>query len=178
DLCMAAELVTPEGVNFMASQGRGLVCLTLTRDRMRQLGIPLMVPDAVGLGQQFGASIEARHGVSTGISAADRATTIQAAIADHARPDDVVMPGHIFPIVVRDGGVLVRAGLAEASVDLARLAGCKPAAAVCAILDDHGNLAGPADLEALAGLFGLPVINVADVAAYRLRNESLIHRVA
>jgi len=178
DLCIAAERVTPDAVNFMAAHARGLVCLTLTRERMRQLGIPLMVPDAVGHGQQFGASIEARHGVSTGISTADRATTIQAAIADRAGPDDIVMPGHVFPLVVRDGGVLARAGLAEASVDLVRLAGCKPAAAVCGILDDHGNLAGPADLEALAELFGLTMIGIGDIAAYRLRTESLIHRAA
>jgi len=177
DLCMAAELVTPESINFMATHARGLVCVNLTRERMQQLGIPLMVPDAVG-GQPFGASIEARDGVSTGISAGDRATTILAVMADDASPADVVMPGHIFPVMVRQGGVLVRAALTEASVDLVRLAGCKPGAAVCAILDDNGNLAEQPDLEALAALFALTVVDVADVVAYRLRKESLVHRVS
>jgi len=177
DLCMAAELVTPDAVNFMATHARGLVCLALTPQKMRSMGIPLMVPDSVG-GQPFGASIEARRGVSTGISAADRATTIQAVMAADAGPDDVVMPGHVFPVLVRDGGVLVRAALTEASVDLVRLAGVQPAAAYCAILDDAGNLAGREDLEALAELFDLKIVEVADVVAYRLRNESLVHRVA
>jgi len=177
-LCMAAELVTPDAINFMATHARGLVCLGLTRERMHQLGIPLMVPDAVGSRQPFGASIEARRGVSTGISAGDRSTTILACMADDAGPDDVVMPGHIFPILVREGGVLVRAALTEASVDVVRLAGLKPAAAVCTILDDQGALAGRADLETLAELFNLAIIDVADVVAYRLRNESLVHRVA
>ena len=178
DLCMAAELVTAEAVNFMATHARGLVCLSLTRERMQQVGIPLMVPDAVASRQPFGASIEARHGVTTGISAGDRATTIRAVMADEASPADVVMPGHIFPILARAGGVLVRAALTEASVDLARLAGLKPAAAVCAILEDSGALAEPADLEALAQLFDLKVVDVADVVAYRLRKESLVHRAA
>jgi 3,4-dihydroxy 2-butanone 4-phosphate synthase/GTP cyclohydrolase II len=177
-LCLAAELVTADAINFMATHARGLVCLSLTRERLRQLGIPLMVPDAIAGRQPFGASIEARRGVSTGISAGDRATTILAAMADEAGPDDVVMPGHIFPILAREGGVLVRAALTEASVDVARLAGLKPAAAVCTILDDQGGLAGRADLEALAELFELTIIEVADVVAYRLRKESLVHRVA
>ncbi|HXQ21227.1 MAG TPA: GTP cyclohydrolase II [Candidatus Acidoferrales bacterium] len=176
-LCMAAELVTADAVNFMATHARGLVCLCLTQDRMRALGIPLMVPDAVGSRQPFGASIEARRGVSTGISAGDRATTIQAAMADDAGPSDIVMPGHIFPILARQGGVLVRAGLTEASVDLVRVAGRKPAAAVCAILDDQGTLAGRADLAALGELFDLVIVEVADVVGYRLRKESLVHRV-
>ena len=178
NLCIAAELVTADAVNFMAMHARGLVCLCLTRERMQTLAIPLMVPDAVGTRHRFGASIEARRGVSTGISAADRATTIQAVMADDAKPGDVVMPGHVFPIVTREGGVLVRAGLTEAAVDLVRLAGCRPAATVCAILNDSGALAGADDLEALAELFELKTIDVADVVAYRLRNESLVHRVA
>jgi 3,4-dihydroxy 2-butanone 4-phosphate synthase/GTP cyclohydrolase II len=177
-LCMAAELVTADAINFMATHARGLVCLSLTRDRLQRLGIPLMVPDAMGHSLPFGASIEARRGVTTGISAGDRATTILAAMADDAGPEDVVMPGHIFPIVARQGGVLVRAALIEASVDVARLAGLKPAATVCTILDDHGALAGRADLEALAELFELTIIDVAEVVAYRLRKESLVHRVA
>jgi 3,4-dihydroxy 2-butanone 4-phosphate synthase / GTP cyclohydrolase II len=177
-LCMAAERVTPDAVNFMATHGRGLVCLCLTKDHMRALGIPLMVPDAVASRQPFGASIEARHGVTTGISAADRATTIRAVMADGAGPADVVMPGHIFPILARDGGVLVRAALTEAAVDVIRLAGLKPAAAVCAILDDNGSLAARADLEALAELFELTILEVAEVVAHRLRKESLVHRVA
>jgi len=178
DLCMAAESVTPDAVNFMATHARGLVCLSLTKERMHQLGIPLMVPDAIGGGRAFGASIEARRGVTTGISAADRATTIQAVVADNAGPDDVVMPGHIFPVMARAGGVLVRAALTEASVDLVRLAGLQPAGAICAILDDSGNLAARGDLEALAELFDLKIIDIADVVAYRLRKESLVHRVA
>ena len=177
-VCVAAELVTPDAINFMATHARGLVCLALTRERMQQLGIPLMVPDAVGSRQPFGASIEARRGVSTGISAGDRATTILAVMADDAGPDDVVMPGHIFPVLARGGGVLVRAALTEASVDVARLAGLKPAATVCTILDDQGALAGRADLAALAELFELTIIDVAEVVAYRLRKESLVHRVA
>jgi 3,4-dihydroxy 2-butanone 4-phosphate synthase/GTP cyclohydrolase II len=178
DLCLAAELVTPEAVNFMATHARGLVCLSLTRERMQQVGIPLMVPDAGSGRQPFGASIEARHGVTTGISAGDRATTILAVMADDAGPADVVMPGHIFPVLAREGGVLVRAALTEASVDLVRLAGLKPGAAVCAILDDDGGLAEQADLAALADLFELTIVEVADVVAYRLRNESLVHRVS
>ncbi|HVN83718.1 MAG TPA: GTP cyclohydrolase II [Candidatus Binatia bacterium] len=179
DLCVAAEHVTPASVNFMATHARGLVCLSLTAERMRQLGIPLMVPDApAGKLRPFGASIEARDGVTTGISAADRATTIAVTVRDDAGPDDVVMPGHVFPIQVRNGGVLVRAGLPEASADLARLAGLKPAAALCAILRDDGTLAGLEDLEALAELFELKMIRIADLVAYRLRTESLVHRVA
>jgi 3,4-dihydroxy 2-butanone 4-phosphate synthase / GTP cyclohydrolase II len=179
DLCMAAELVTPDAVNFMATHARGLVCLCLTQERMRALAIPLMVPEGGVAGRHpFGASIEARRGVSTGISAADRATTIQAVMADDATPADIVMPGHIFPVMARAGGVLVRAGLTEASVDFVRMAGCKPAAAVCAILDDDGTLAGRDDLTALAELFELKIVEVAEVVAYRLRKESLVHRAA
>lgn len=177
-LCMAAELVTADAINFMATHARGLVCLSLMHQRMQQLGIPLMVPEAIGHRQPFGASIEARRGVTTGISAHDRATTIHAAMADDAGPDDVVMPGHIFPILAREGGVLVRAALTEASVDVARLAGCKPAAVVCTVLDDQGAVAGRADLEALAELFELPIVELPEVVAYRLRTESLVHRVA
>jgi 3,4-dihydroxy 2-butanone 4-phosphate synthase/GTP cyclohydrolase II len=178
DLCVAAERVTPEAVNFMAAHGRGLVCLSLTDERLHRLGIPWMVPDApTTLRRPFGASIEARRGVTTGISASDRATTIRAAIADNAGPDDLVMPGHVFPIVGRRGGVLVRAGLTEASIDLARLAGLEPAAATCAVLRDDGTLAELPDLENLADLFDLKIVRISDLVAYRLRNESLVHRV-
>ena len=178
-LCMAAELTTPDAVNFMAMHGRGLVCLSMTEERLRQLGIPLMAPDAPSVVRRsYGASIEARRGVTTGISAHDRAATIQAAMAPGAGPDDIVMPGHVVPIVARAGGVLVRAGLTEAAVDLIRLAGRQPAAAVCAILTDDGNLATADDLEALAELFELKIVRVPDLVAYRLRTESLVHRVA
>lgn len=178
-LCMAAELVTPDAVNFMAMHGRGLVCLSMTEDRLRQLGIPLMAPDAPSVVRRsYGASIEARRGVTTGISAHDRAATIQAAMAPGAGPDDIVMPGHVVPIVGRGGGVLARAGLTEAAVDLVRLSGLQPAAAVCAILTDDGSLAQLPDLEALAELFELRMVRIPDLVAYRLRTESLVQRVA
>ncbi len=176
-VCAAAELITPEGVNFMATHARGLVCLSLTQERMRALGIPLLVPDSIGR-HPFGASIEARRGVTTGISAADRATTIRAVMADNASPADIIMPGHVFPVMARDGGVLVRAAATEASVDLVRLAGLKAAAVVCAILNDAGTLATRSDLEALAGRFDLTIIEVGEVIASRLCKESLVHRVA
>lgn len=177
-LCMAAELVTADAVNFMATHARGLVCLCLTVEHMHRVGIPLMAADAAGSRRPFGASIEARRGVSTGISAADRAVTIQTVLADDAGPDDIVMPGHVFPLMARDGGVLVRAGLTEAALDLARLAGLKPAAAVCTLLNDAGVLATREDLDAFAELFELRIVEVADLVAYRLRHESLVHRVA
>lgn len=178
-LCMAADQVTPEAVNFMAMHGRGLVCLALTDERLRRLGIPLMAPDAPSVVRRsYGASIEARRGVTTGISASDRATTIQAAMAPEAGPDDIVMPGHVIPIVGRAGGVLARPGLTEAAIDLTRLAGREPAAAVCAILTDDGSLAEAEDLRALAELFELRIVRIPDLVAYRLRTESLVERVA
>jgi 3,4-dihydroxy 2-butanone 4-phosphate synthase/GTP cyclohydrolase II len=178
-LCMAAELVTPDAVNFMAMHGRGLVCLSMTEERLRQLGIPLMAPEAPSVVRRsYGASIEARRGVTTGISAHDRSTTIRAAMAPGAGPDDIVMPGHVVPIVGRAGGVLVRAGLTEAAVDIARLAGLQPAAAVCAVLTDDGGLAEPADLDALAQLFDLKIVRIPDLVAYRLRTESLVQPIA
>ena len=178
-LCMAADLVTPEAVNFMAMHGRGLVCLSLTEERLRHLGIPLIAPEAPSvLRRSYGATIEARRGVTTGISAHDRATTIRAALAPDAGPDDLVMPGHVVPIVGRGGGVLARPGLTEAAIDLARLAGRAPAAAVCAILKDDGDLAEPADLTALAALFELETVRIPDLVAYRLRTESLVERIA
>lgn len=178
-LCLTADQVTPEAVNFMAMHGRGLVCLALTDDRLRRLGIPLMAPDAPSvMRRSYGASIEARRGVTTGISAADRATTIQAAMGPNASPDDIVMPGHVIPIVGRAGGVLARPGLTEAAIDLSRLAGREPAAAVCAILRDDGSLAEPDDLQALAELFDLRIVRIPDLVAYRLRTESLVERIA
>jgi 3,4-dihydroxy 2-butanone 4-phosphate synthase/GTP cyclohydrolase II len=178
-LCMAADLVNAEAVNFMAMHGRGLVCLSLTEERLRKLGIPLIAPEAPSvLRRSYGATIEARRGVTTGISAHDRATTIQAAMAAGAGPDDLVMPGHVVPMVGRGGGVLERPGLTEAAIDLARLAGREPAAAVCAILKDDGGLAEADDLAALAELFELKTVRIPDLVAYRLRTESLVERVA
>ncbi|MGD9763079.1 MAG: GTP cyclohydrolase II [Candidatus Binatia bacterium] len=178
-LCMMAEQVTAEAVNFMATHARGLVCLCMTEERLRQLGIPLMAPESASATRRsYGASIEARRGVTTGISAADRATTIRAAMAPDAGPDDLVMPGHVMPIVGRAGGVLARAGLTEAAIDLARMAGGAPAAAVCTILKDDGSLAGPSDLDALTKAFGLRVVRLSELVAHRLRNESLAERIA
>jgi 3,4-dihydroxy 2-butanone 4-phosphate synthase / GTP cyclohydrolase II len=178
-LCMAADMVTADAVNFMAMHGRGLVCLSMTEEQLRRLGIPLMAPEAPSVVRRsYGASIEARRGVTTGISAQDRAVTIRAAMAPDAGPDDIVMPGHVVPIVGRGGGVLVRAGLTEAAIDLARLSGRQPAAAVCAILTDDGSLATLPDLEALAELFELKIVRISDLVAHRLRTESVVHRVA
>jgi 3,4-dihydroxy 2-butanone 4-phosphate synthase/GTP cyclohydrolase II len=178
-LCMAAQFVDPDAVNFMAAHGRGLVCLSMTEGRMRSLGIPLMVPDSPSLaGRSYGASIEAAEGVTTGISAHDRARTIRAAVDEDANPDSIVMPGHIITVASRKGGVLVRAGLTEASIDLARLAGVEAAAAVCAILEDDGSLASQETLQRLADELSLPIVDVSDVVQYRLRTESLVHKIA
>ncbi|GIW41228.1 MAG: riboflavin biosynthesis protein RibBA [Candidatus Binatia bacterium] len=175
-LLSSGERVTPKTVNFMAAYGRGLVCLGLTAERMRQLGIPL-IGGAPGR-KAFGASFEARRGVTTGISAADRARTIRVASSPKSGPDDIVMPGHVFPLQARPGGCLVRSGLVEAAVDLVRLAGDEPAAVLCSILREDGELAGERDVAELARRFGMPRLGVADVVAYRLRNESLVRRVA
>jgi 3,4-dihydroxy 2-butanone 4-phosphate synthase/GTP cyclohydrolase II len=178
-LCMAAQFVDPDAVNFMAAHGRGLVCLSMTEGRMRSLGIPLMVPDSPSLaGRSFGASIEAAEGVTTGISAQDRARTIRAAVDEDANPDSIVMPGHIITVASRKGGVLVRAGLTEASIDLARLAGVEAASAVCAILEDDGNLATEQTLQRLSDELSLPIVDVTDVVQHRLRTESLVHKIA
>lgn len=179
NLCIAAQSVDPEAVNFMATHGRGLICLSMTEERMRQLGIPLMVPDSPSVvGRSYGASIEASEGVTTGISAADRAKTIRAAVAENAGPHSIVMPGHIIPVAGRNGGVLVRAGLTEASIDLARLAEMEPAAAVCAILEDDGNLASASTLRRLADEFALPILEIPELVSHRLRTESLVHKIA
>ncbi len=181
DLCMAAEKVTPEAINFMAKHARGLVCLSLTEDRLEQLRLSMMVPDyenSSGFGTAFTISIEARHGVTTGISAADRATTIHAAIAEDARPHDIVRPGHVFPLRAREGGVLRRAGQTEGSVDLARLAGLKPAGVICEIMNDDGTMARLPDLVEFGRIHEIPILTIADLIQYRLRKETLVRRAA
>ena len=179
DLLMGAEFVTPEAINFMARYGRGLICLTLTEDRCRQLNLPLMVSNNRSpLGTNFTLSIEAAEGVTTGISAADRARTVQTAIRADAGPDDIVQPGHIFPLMAHNGGVLMRAGHTEAGCDLARLAGCLPAAVICEILKDNGEMARLPDLEVFAAEHKLKIGTIADLIHYRSHSESLVLRVA
>ncbi len=181
DLCLAAELATPEAVNFMALYGRGLVCLTLTEEQVKRLDLPMMsAPGRSGpkLGTAFTVSIEARDGVTTGISAADRAHTIRVASHPEARPEHVVVPGHVFPLQAREGGVLVRAGQTEGSVDMARLAGLAPAGVICEIIRDDGTMARLPDLEAFATRHSLRIITIADLIAYRLRTERLVRLVA
>lgn len=177
DLLMAAEHVTPEAINFMAKHGRGLVCLTLTDDRCRQLGLKQMVSDnQTPHGTAFTVSIEAAEGVTTGISAADRAVTILAAARKDARPSDIIQPGHIFPLRAQPGGVLRRAGHTEAGCDLAALAGLTPAAAICEILKDDGTMARLPDLLAFAQAHGLKIGTIADLIHYRSENEGLVAR--
>jgi len=179
DLCMAAQFVTPEAVNFMAKYGRGLICLTLNEDMAEKLNLPMMVRDNQSrFGTAFTISIEARCGVTTGISAADRATTIQAAVADDVQPDDLVSPGHVFPIVAKNGGVLVRTGQTEGSVDLARIAGLKPSGVICEIMKDDGTMARMPDLEIFAQQHGLKIATIADLIEFRMKHESLIRRAA
>ena len=179
DLTMAAEKVTPEAINFMAKYGRGLICLSLTPERIGQLQLPMMVRNNTSsFKTAFTISIEARKGVTTGISAADRATTILAAIADNAQPEDLVSPGHIFPLRARSGGVLVRTGQTEGSVDLARLAGLKPFGVICEIMKDDGTMARMPDLEVFAQEHGLKVVTIKDLIEYRFRNETFVHRRA
>ncbi|MDX2091744.1 MAG: 3,4-dihydroxy-2-butanone-4-phosphate synthase [Kofleriaceae bacterium] len=175
DLVFAAELVTPESINFMATHARGLICLAMDDRMIDKLELPMMVRDnQASLGTAFTVSIEARHGVSTGISARDRATTIRAAIADDASPASVVSPGHIFPLRARKGGVLVRTGQTEGSVDLARLAGLKPAGVICEIMRDDGEMARRPELEEFAAKHGLLLLSVADLIAYRLQREKIV----
>jgi 3,4-dihydroxy 2-butanone 4-phosphate synthase/GTP cyclohydrolase II len=179
DLTMAAELVTPEAINFMATHGRGLICLSLSGEQVDRLKLPMMVQENTAtFGTAFTISIDARCGVTTGISAADRATTIQAAIAADAGPQDLVSPGHIFPLRAKKGGVLVRTGQTEGSVDLARLAGLKPAAVICEIMNADGTMARMPQLEAFAAQHGLLIATIADLIKYRLHTESLVRRVA
>jgi len=176
ELCLAAERVTPEAINFMATHARGLVCLALTEGWMRRLGVPLLASPASPRQPAFGASIEARRGVTTGISAADRARTIQAAVADGAGPGDLVMPGHVFPIQTLRGGVLARMRHPEAAVDLMRLAGLRPAAVTCALLCEDGSVATLAELEELARRHRLKMTTLSSLAAHRLRSELLVER--
>lgn len=179
DLTMAAEMVTPEAINFMAREGRGLVCLTLTEERADELELPLMVSDnSSSFGTAFTVSIEARRGVTTGISAADRAHTIRVAIDDASGPRDLARPGHVFPLRARKGGVLVRTGQTEGSVDLARLAGLKPAAVICEIMNDDGTMARMPQLRVFAEQHDLKIISIADLIAYRMRKELLVRRGA
>jgi 3,4-dihydroxy 2-butanone 4-phosphate synthase/GTP cyclohydrolase II len=178
DLVLAAQFVTPEAINFMARFGRGLICLTLTEERCRQLDLPLMVTrNGTRHGTKFTVSIEAAEGVSTGISAADRARTVQAAIARDARPDDLVQPGHIFPLRAEKGGVLVRAGHTEAGCDLAALAGLEPASVICEIMNDDGTMARLPDLIEFGRMHGLKIGTIADLIGYRSANETLVERV-
>ena len=175
DLTIAAEKVTPEAINFMAKYGRGLVCLAMTSEIIDKLELPMMVDNNTSKFQTgFTVSIEARYGVTTGISAADRATTILAAIADNAKPDDLVRPGHVFPLRARKGGVMVRAGQTEGSVDLARLAGLKPAAVICEIMDDDGTMARMPALEKFSEKHGLGICSIADLIEYRMRTETFV----
>jgi len=181
DLCMAAELVTPAAVNFMAKHGRGLICLSLSEEKVARLRLPLMVDEGANtssFGTAFTVSIEAKTGVTTGISAKDRAHTILTAVRDDARPDDLARPGHVFPLRARRGGVLVRAGQTEGSVDLSRLAGLKPAGVICEVMNDDGTMARRPELEVLAGEHDLPIVSVADLIAYRMLKDALVHRAA
>ena len=179
DLLIAAEHATAEAINFMARYGRGLICLTLTDERCRQLNLPLMVSNNRSpLGTNFTVSIEAAEGVTTGISAADRATTVRAAIRPDASSRDLVQPGHIFPLMAQDGGVLVRAGHTEAGCDLARLAGLQPAAVICEILKDDGEMARLPDLIPFAAQHGLKIGTITDLIQHRGRTESLVVRAS
>ncbi len=176
DLCMAAEKVTPEAINFMAKHGRGLICLPVTAEKARALNLTAMARENKSpLGTAFTVSIDARHGISHGQSAADRAATILTAIREDAVAQDLVTPGHVFPLIARNGGVLVRTGQTEGSVDLARMAGLKPAGVICEIMRDDGSMARLADLEGFAERHRLKIATVADLIQYRLRNDSLVH---
>lgn len=180
DLLMAAEQITPEAINFMARYGRGLICLTLSKERCRQLRLPLMVnssENGASHATNFTVSIEAAEGVTTGISAADRATTVCAAVAENARPEDLVQPGHIFPLMAQPGGVLVRAGHTEAGCDLARLAGLQPAAVIVEILNEDGSMARLPDLEQFSKQHGLKIGTIADLIQYRVQNEKTVERI-
>lgn len=179
DLCMAAEKVTPEAIAFMATYGRGLICLSLTEETFKKLNISMMVSENTARFQTaFGVSIDAREGITTGISAYDRCKTILTAIADDAKPSDLVTPGHVFPLKARKGGVLVRTGQTEGSVDLARLAGLKPAGVICEIMKDDGTMARMPDLEEFARKHNLKIVTIADIIAYRFRKDKLVRRVA
>ena len=181
DLCLAAEKVTPAAISFMASLGRGLICLSLTEEKVRALRLPLMVDETSNTstyGTAFTVSIEARKGVTTGISAKDRAQTILTAVRDDCRPEDLARPGHVFPLRAREGGVLVRAGQTEGSVDLARLAGLTPAGVICEVMNEDGTMARRPELEKLAAAHGLCIVSVADLIGYRMLKDTLVRRAA
>ena len=179
DLCMAAERVTPQAINFMATYGRGLICLAMTAEKCDSLDLPPMVDNNTSaFGTGFTVSIEARCGVTTGISAQDRATTILTAVADDCRPHDLVRPGHIFPLRAKAGGSIVRAGQTEGSVDLARLAGRKPAGVICEVMDEDGTMARMPALEKFSAKHGVGICTIADLIEYRMRTESFVHRSA
>jgi len=179
DLTAAAEKATPEMINFMAKYGRGLICLAMTGERLDELRIPMMVRDNTSkFGTAFTVSIEARHGVTTGISAADRAKTILTAVNPASIPSDLARPGHIFPLRSQSGGVLMRAGQTEASVDLARLAGLYPAGVICEVMNEDGTMARIPNLKKVAQEHGLKIVTVADIIAYRLRTETFVKRIA
>ncbi len=179
DLAIVAERVTPEAINFMARQARGLICLPIVGRRLDELKIPLMVSDNTSrFSTAFTVSVEAKHRVSTGISAADRAETVKAIISPSAKAEDLARPGHMFPLRAREGGVLVRAGHTEAIVDLAKLAGLYPAGVICEILNEDGSMARLPQLEAMSEKFGIKIISVADLITHRRRHEKLVHRVA
>ena len=177
DLIIPAQMATPDAINFMAQQGRGLICLAMDKPLIDRLELPMMTEDnQAPFGTAFTVSIEARSGVTTGISAQDRAHTIQTAIREGATRRDLVVPGHIFPLRARDGGVLVRAGQTEGSVDLARLAGLKSAAVICEILKDDGSMARMPDLKVFSDKFNIPIVSIADLILYRLQNDSTLVR--
>jgi len=181
DLTLAAQFVTPEAINFMATHGRGLICLALSEEQIDRLELPMMrSPGRLGppLGTAFTVSIEARQGVSTGISASDRAHTVRVASNPNARPDEVVSPGHVFPLKARRGGVLVRTGQTEGSVDLARLADLTPAGVICEIMREDGTMARMPDLELFAEKHGLRILSIADLIQYRLFTERLVRRTS
>src|SRR6478672_3114528 len=179
DLVLAAEFVTPEAINFMARFGRGLICLTLTEERCEQLALPMMTSrNGTSYGTNFTVSIEAAEGVTTGISAADRARTIQVAVSKKTTAADIVQPGHIFPLKAQKGGVLMRAGHTEAGCDFAELAGLTPAAVICEIMKDDGTMARLPDLVEFAQQHGLKIGTIADLIHYRSQNESIVERVA
>ena len=178
DLVLPAQFATPDAINFMAKEGRGLICLALTPERCDELGLDLLpAKNESGLGTAFTTTIEAREGVTTGISADDRARTVQVAIDPRSRPEDLQQPGHMFPLKAKPGGVLERTGHTEAGVDLARLAGLTPAAVICEILNDDGTMARVPDLEGYCERHGLRMITISDLIAYRRRHDKLVERV-
>jgi 3,4-dihydroxy 2-butanone 4-phosphate synthase/GTP cyclohydrolase II len=179
DLMIAAEKVTPQAINFMARHACGLICLSITEDRAKKLNLPLMVRENTSPFQTaFTVSIEAKEGITTGISAYDRAKTIKVAIDDNTKPEDLARPGHVFPLIAREGGVLVRVGHTEASVDLARLAGLKPAGVICEIMKEDGTMARLPDLEKFAEKHNLKIVTIADIIRYRTKTEKFVRRVA